>query len=79
MENWTSPGSDQLYGFWFTYLTKLHLIKAKQFNKVFCKEDINDRLILGHMYLIQKDPAKGMTPRNYRLITCLPTIFKLQV
>jgi hypothetical protein len=36
-----------------------------------------DWLTKGRTTLLQKDPQKGTTPKNYRPITCLPTTWKL--
>uniref|UniRef100_A0A803THT2 Reverse transcriptase domain-containing protein n=1 Tax=Anolis carolinensis TaxID=28377 RepID=A0A803THT2_ANOCA len=77
VKNWTSPGSDQLHGFWLKHLISLHGKMAQQFNEMLQKGSINEWLTTGRTYLIQKDPAKGAAPGNYRPITCLPTMFKL--
>uniref|UniRef100_A0A803SMP7 Reverse transcriptase domain-containing protein n=1 Tax=Anolis carolinensis TaxID=28377 RepID=A0A803SMP7_ANOCA len=77
VKNWTSPGSDQLHGFWLKHLISLHGKMAQQFNEMLQKGSISEWLTTGRTYLIQKDPAKGAAPGNYRPITCLPTMFKL--
>uniref|UniRef100_A0A803T202 Reverse transcriptase domain-containing protein n=1 Tax=Anolis carolinensis TaxID=28377 RepID=A0A803T202_ANOCA len=77
VKNWTSPGSDQLHGFWLKHLISLHGKMAQQFNEMLQKGSISEWLTTGRTYLIQKDPTKGAAPGNYRPITCLPTMFKL--
>uniref|UniRef100_A0A2D4IDZ4 Reverse transcriptase domain-containing protein n=1 Tax=Micrurus lemniscatus lemniscatus TaxID=129467 RepID=A0A2D4IDZ4_MICLE len=50
---------------------------AEQFNEMLQTGNISEWLTAEKTYLIQKDPAKGATPANYRPIMCLPTMFKL--
>lgn len=78
MPNWKSPGPDQIQGFWLKYLTSLHGRLASQFQAIVDYPDsVPPWLTQGRTVLIQKDPAKGTTPSNYRPITCLPTTWKL--
>ena len=44
-----------------------------------CLEDaqVPDWMTKGKTTLIQKDPSKGTTPNNYRVITCLPMMCKI--
>ena len=41
------------------------------------KEDIPKWMMFGKTVLCQKDPSKGNAVDNYRLISCLPLMWKL--
>ncbi|XP_030767083.1 uncharacterized protein LOC115890869 [Sitophilus oryzae] len=76
-KNWSTPGPDEIHGYWLKHLTKLHERLAGQFNTVLDDPTDYQWLTLGKTFLIMKDPQKGAIPSNYRPITCLPTTFKV--
>ena len=41
------------------------------------EDDLSKWMTRSHTVLCQKDPRKGNTADNYRLITCLPLMWKL--
>lgn len=74
---WKTPGPDEIQNYWIKYFTSKHLYIANAFNRV-----IQDRTTLpryltqGESYLKPKD-SDTKNPAKYRIITCLPTIYKL--
>ena len=46
-------------------------------NKCIQKTEIPEWMTRGKTVLIQKDPIKGTTPKNYRPITWLPMMWKI--
>ena len=78
MANWKAPGPDLVQSFWLKHLSSMHKRLAYHLQDI-----LNDPstmptwLVKGRTTLIQKDPSKGTTPKNYRPITCLPTTWKL--
>ena len=78
MSNWKAPGPDQVQAFWPEHLSVLHKRIAHQLQKILDDpQEMPDWLTRGRTTLLQKDPQKGTTPKNYRPITCLPTTWKL--
>lgn len=76
-QNWKAPGPDKLQNFWIKSFSALHKDLARAMNEVMRKPTtIPKWLTSGTTYLIHKgkDPK---SPKNYRPITCLPTMYKL--
>ena len=47
-------------------------------NRCFQGAQVPEWMTKGKTIFIQKDPSKGTAPNNYRLITCLPMMWKIQ-
>jgi len=74
--NWKAPGRDQIANFWLKQLTATHKHIAALFNKLIEEDKIPEWLTAGVTFLIQKN-KNTENPKNYRPMTCLPTIHKL--
>ncbi|KAL1446054.1 hypothetical protein WDU94_005517 [Cyamophila willieti] len=75
--NWKAPGPEKVHNFWIKYLTSTHRNITKSFNE--CLENnikFPEFLIKGKTTLIHKKNNQ-LDPKNYRPITCLPTLYKL--
>jgi hypothetical protein len=76
--NWKAPGRDQIVNFWLKHLTATHKHIAALFNKLIEKYQILELLTAGVTFLIPKN-EKTDNLKNYRPVTCLPTISKLLI
>ena len=74
--NWKAPGRDQTVNFWLKQLTATHKHIAALFNKLIEEDQILEWLTAGVTFLIPKK-EKTDNPKNYRPVTCLPTIYNL--
>jgi hypothetical protein len=74
--NWKAPGRDQIPNFWLKQLTVTHKYLATLFNKLIEEDQTPAWLMAGVTLLIPKN-ENTEKPKNYRPITCLPTIYKL--
>jgi hypothetical protein len=74
--NWTAPGRDQIADFWLKQLTATHKHIAALCNKLIEEDQIPEWLTAGVTFLIPKN-GNTENPKNYRPMTCLPTIYKL--
>jgi len=74
--NWKVPGRDQIANFCLKQLTATHKYIAALFNKPFEEDQIPEWLTTGVTFLIPKN-ENTENPKNYRPVTCLPTIYKL--
>jgi len=74
--NWKAPGRDQIANFWLKQLTATHKHIAVLFNKLIEEDQILEWLMAGVAFLISKN-GNTENPKNYRPVTCLPTIYKL--
>jgi len=74
--NWKVPGREQIVNFWLKQLTATHKHIATLFNKLIEEDQIPECLTAGVTFLIAKN-EKTDNPKNYRPVTCLPTIYKL--
>jgi len=75
MLNWKAPGRGQIANFWLQQLTETHTYLATLFNKLIEVGQIPESLMTGVTILIPKN-ENTERPKNYRPITCLPTIYK---
>jgi hypothetical protein len=69
---WKRPNSN----FWLKKLTGTHQHIAAIFNKLIEEDQIPELLTAGVTLLIPKN-ENTVNPKNYRPVTCLPTIYKL--
>ena len=76
MQNWKAPGRDQIANFWLKQLTATHKHIAALFNKLIEEDQISEWLMAGVTFLIPKN-GNTENPKNYRPVTCLPTMYKL--
>jgi len=76
MLNWKAPGRDQIAIFCFKQLTATHKHIATLFNKLIGEDQIPEWLMAEVTFLIPKN-ENTENPKNYRPVTCLPTIYKL--
>jgi len=74
--NWKTPGRDQIVNFWLKQLTATHKHIAALFNKLIEEDQIPEWLTARVTFLIPKNKNTD-NPKNYRPVTCLPTIYKL--
>ena len=78
IQHWKIPGPDGVQGYWLKILTALHECIAKQMDDIISnRENIPEWMALGKTVLYQKDSSKGNAVDNYRLILCLPLMWKL--
>ena len=72
-----APRLDKLHNFWWNKFTTLYPKVAVAFDKLIIQpENCLDWLINGQTTLIaKKEPTRN--PSNYRLITCLPIMYKI--
>ena len=72
-----SPGKDKVSNFWLKHLVILHEDLAKAYTKVIeHPEEAPEWLTEGITYLLPKT-EETKNPKNYRPITCLPTMCKI--
>ena len=74
--NWKAPGRDQIPNFWLKQLTATHRHIAAIFNKLIEEDQIPEWLTAGVTFLIPEN-ENTENPKNYRPVTCLPTMYKL--
>jgi hypothetical protein len=74
--NWKAPGRDQMINFWLKQLTATHKHIAALFNKLIEEDQIPEWLTAAVTFLVPKN-EKTDNPKNYRPVTCLPTIHTL--
>jgi len=74
--NWKAPGRDQIANFWLKQLTATHKHIAALFNKLTEEDQILESLTAGLTFLIPTN-ENTENPKNYRPVTCLPTIYEL--
>ena len=74
--NWKAPGRKQIPNFWLKQLTATHNHIVAIFNKLIEEVQIPVWLTAGVTFLILKK-KNTENPKNYRPVTCLPTMYKL--
>nr|XP_026484151.1 uncharacterized protein LOC113392088 [Vanessa tameamea] len=74
--NWKSPGPDGLHSFWLKWLRSSHDCLASQFQSALESGSLPQFLTTGVTHLLHKS-GSATDPKNYRPITCLPTVYKL--
>ena len=77
LPNWKAPGPDGLQGYWLKHIKSVRPIMAALLNDCLQQGDFPSWLTQGSTTLIMKDESKGAEISNFRLITCLPLIWKL--
>uniref|UniRef100_A0A8D8QH69 Uncharacterized protein n=1 Tax=Cacopsylla melanoneura TaxID=428564 RepID=A0A8D8QH69_9HEMI len=74
--NWKSPGPDGIQNYWLKYLTCTHIHLTKAYSHIIQHpEKTPPWLTEGLTYLIPKN-ERTQEAKNYRPITCLPTMYK---
>ena len=74
--NWKAPGRDHIAYFWLKQLTATHKHIAALFNKLIEEDQMLEWLTAEVTFLVPKI-ENTENPKNYRPVTCLPTIYKL--
>jgi hypothetical protein len=74
--NWKAPERDQIPDFWLEQLTATHKYLATLLNKLI-QEDQTPEWLMAEVTLLIPRSENTKKPKNYRPITCLPTIYKL--
>ena len=75
--NWKSPGPDRLPNFWIKQFKSLHKPMAEAYSEIIKDpKQTPDWLVEGATNLLPKK-EETWVPKNYRLIACLPTTFKI--
>ncbi|XP_045480887.1 uncharacterized protein LOC123685276 [Harmonia axyridis] len=75
--NWSAPGSDGLHNYWWKNFQSTHKHLARMFQEALHNPSvIPESLTLGVTHMIPKGD-KTSDPKNYRPITCLPSIYKI--
>ena len=77
MPNWKSTGLDLVQGFWLKNFSSLHERVRLQLKACLDSGFVPRWLTRGRTSLLQKDNSKDNVVSNYRLITCLPLMWKL--
>lgn len=75
-QNWKSPGPDGLHNFWIKWFRCSHSCLAVQFQEALEAGTLPTFMTTGVTFLLFKS-GSTLDPKNYRPITCLPTIYKL--
>jgi hypothetical protein len=74
--NWKSPGNDQIPNYWLKAFPATHSYITKTFNILIEEpKKMPDWLTTGITYLLSKSEGTK-EPKNYRLVTCLSTMYK---
>ena len=79
MPNWKSPGPNLVLGFWLKNFSSLHERVRLQLKECLDSGFVPRWLTRGRTSLLQKGKSKGNVASNYKLITCLPLMWKLLV
>ena len=75
--NWKSPGQDKIPNFWLKTFTCSHEDIAHCYSNILHKPGESPLwLTNGVTYLLPKT-EETTKPKNYRPITCLPTLYKI--
>ncbi|XP_039276066.1 uncharacterized protein LOC111055986 [Nilaparvata lugens] len=76
-QNWKAPGIDGIHNVWWKYLPSTHPVLANLFQEAIQQPDVlKDSFSMGITYMLPKK-KDSLDPKDYRPITCLPTIYKL--
>ncbi|XP_063377562.1 uncharacterized protein LOC134664747 [Cydia fagiglandana] len=75
-QNWKSPGPDGLHNFWLKWFRCSHSCLAAQFQQALELGSLPPSLTTGVTFLLYKS-GSTTEAKNYRPITCLPTLYKL--
>lgn len=77
LNNWKAPGPDKLQNVWLKQFTSLHADLTNAINETIKNPNNAPQwLTTGNTFLLSKG-KDTKDPKNYRPITCLPTIFKV--
>ena len=77
MANWKTPGCDLVQNFWIKHLTSLHGRLTETLNHVMNKPEEAPEWFTKRKTTLLFKNGNQKDAKNYRLITCLPTLYKL--
>ena len=75
--NWNGSGPDVVQGYWIKYLTPFHERIVAQLNTILSTACVLHWMTTGRTVWCMKDPGKSNAVDNYRLISCLPVMWKV--
>ena len=78
MKPWKAPGWDKIYPFYWQRLTSLHEVLTKVIEECLKKGSCPEWMTLGRTVLLGKEGKDTTKVENYRPITCLLIIYKVQ-
>ena len=76
MPTWKSPGPDDVQEYWITNLSNLCNSIALQLDRCLQENNLPKWMVSGKTLFCLKEIQKGHLVSNFRLITCLPLIWK---
>ena len=75
--NWKSPGKDKVPNFWLKYLESLHEDMAREYTKIIENPAEMPEWLTDGLTILLPKTEETKNPKNYRPITCLPTMYKV--
>ena len=75
--NWKSPGKDKVPNIWLKYLESLHEDMAKAYTRIIEKPAEMPEWLTDGLTILLSKTEETKNPKNYRPITCLPTMYKV--
>ena len=75
--NWKSPGKDKISNFWLKYLESLHEDMAREYTKIIENPAEMPEWLTDGLTILLPKTEETKNPKNYRPITCLPTMYKV--
>ena len=77
IQKWKSPGIDKVPNFWLNIFESIHDSMTNCLNKAVTNPELNPKWFTQEVtYLLPKSNETNI-PKNYRPITCLPTMYKI--
>jgi hypothetical protein len=76
-QNWKAPVADGIHNFWWTCFKCTHEVLANLLQETLEDASLLPRfLTVGVTYILPKS-GLASDPKNYRPVTCLPTLYKI--
>ena len=75
--NWKAPGIDKIHNYWIKNLTSLHSLLTVEYNKLIVNPKLMPDWLTNGITFLQAKNTETNNPKNYRPITCLPTMYKI--
>jgi hypothetical protein len=77
LQNWKAPGPDMIQNYWWKYLTAIHPHLTLHINHLMENPESMPKFLLQGITYLKYKTEKTDDPKNYRPITCLPTLYKI--